>query len=124
MKKTTIFYWIFTGLFAAAMLLSAIPNIMATPESVDIITKQLGYPLYFVSFIGVVKVFGVIGILVPKFPRVTEWAYAGLFFDLASATFSLYMIGTPLLMCLPMLIFVVLGVLSYIFYHKRLQASA
>lgn len=121
MKKANIFYWIFTGLFAAFMLFSGVVNMMVTPESVDLIVKQLGYPEYFVFFVGLVKILGVIAILVPGFPRVTEWAYAGLFFDLFSATYSMVaalgfkpdIFG----MALP----IVLGVLSYVFYHKRLK---
>lgn len=124
MKKLNIYYWIFTGLFGLMMLLSGVQHVMVTPESVDLISTQLKYPEYLIPFLGIVKILGVIGILIPGFPRVTEWAYAGLFFDLILATVSMYLMGTPILMCLPMLIFFVPGVLSYIFYHKRLNAKA
>jgi hypothetical protein len=87
MKKTKTWYWIITGIFAAFMLFTAIPDIMITPEAVTFITG-LGYPVYFVAFIGYAKVLGVIGILVPSFKRIKEWAYAGLFFDIAGATYS------------------------------------
>lgn len=87
MKKTNLAYWVVTGLFAAFMLFSAIPDAMATKDAVDFITA-LGYPKYFVPFIGIAKILGVIGILVPGYPRVREWAYAGLFFDLIGATYS------------------------------------
>lgn len=87
MKKTRTWYWIITGIFAAFMLFTAIPNIMVTPESVTFITG-LGYPIYFIAFIGYAKLLGVIGILVPSFKRIKEWAYAGLFFDLFAATYS------------------------------------
>ena len=87
MKKINIYYWIITGLFAAFMLSSAIPNIMVSPEWVTIITG-LGYPKYFIPFIGVAKLLGVIVILIPGNRRIKEWAYAGLFFDLAGATYS------------------------------------
>jgi hypothetical protein len=88
MKKTKTWYWIITGIFAAFMLFSAIPDIMVSPEAVTFITA-LGYPVYFVAFIGYAKLLGVIGILVPSFKRIKEWAYAGLFFDLAGATYSM-----------------------------------
>jgi hypothetical protein len=87
MKKTKTWYWIITGIFAAFMLFTAIPDIMITPEAVTFITG-LGYPVYFVAFIGYAKLLGVIGILVPSFKRIKEWAYAGLFFDIAGATYS------------------------------------
>lgn len=60
------------------MLFSAIPDIMMVPEAMQMVHDQLGYPTYFVPFIGVAKVLGAIAILVPGFPRIKEWAYAGL----------------------------------------------
>ncbi|HVS97018.1 MAG TPA: DoxX family protein [Puia sp.] len=38
---------------------------------------RLGYPVYFLTIIGVWKILGVVVILIPKFPFVKEWAYAG-----------------------------------------------
>lgn len=121
MKRTNLLYWIFTGLFGAFMLLSAITNIMVTPESVDLIVKQLGYPMYFVSFVGFVKVLGVIAILIPGFPRIKEWAYAGLFFDLIAATYSIIAATQFQPSVFGMALPIVLGGLSYFFYHKKLK---
>jgi uncharacterized membrane protein YphA (DoxX/SURF4 family) len=121
MKRTNILYWIFTVLFALIMLSSALPNVMMTPESVDLIHTRLGYPEYFIMFVGVAKILGVIGILVPGFPRVTEWAYAGLFFDLTAATASGIVAEGFDPMQLFMAVFFAPGVLSYIYYHKRLK---
>jgi uncharacterized membrane protein HdeD (DUF308 family) len=95
MKTTNILYWIFTPLFALAMLGSAIPDIMSDPIAVQGMHKELGYPLYFIPFIGVLKALGVIAILVPGFHRIKEWAYAGFAFDLTGATYSVYAIGKP-----------------------------
>jgi uncharacterized membrane protein YphA (DoxX/SURF4 family) len=87
MKKTKFLYWLTTGIFAAFMLLSAFPDIMVVPDAVTFMT-HLGYPHYFIPFIGVAKLLGVIAILVPGFPRLKEWAYAGFAFDLIGATYS------------------------------------
>ena len=113
MKKTNTIYWIFTALFAAMMLLSSIPDVMQTEET-KAFMAQLGYPPYFTPFIGVAKILGIIAILIPGYPRIKEWAYAGLFFDLIGATYSQiaqfgFMPGT-LFMLLPTL----LGVFSYV----------
>jgi uncharacterized membrane protein len=124
MKKLNIYYWIFTGIFGLMMAASGIQHIIVTPESVDLISTKMKYPEYIIPFLGFVKVAGVIGILIPGYPRVTEWAYAGLMYDLLLAAVSFYLMGTPLLLCLPMLMFIIPGALSYIFYHKRLQAKA
>jgi hypothetical protein len=117
MKKTTILYWIFTSLFGAMMLFSAIPDVLSDPVAVKGMHTELGYPLYFIPFIGVAKILGVIAILVPGFPRLREWAYAGLFFDLIGATYSIAAIGKPdfIFMILPL----ALGIASYTLYQKR-----
>src|SRR5258706_1308389 len=87
MKKTNTIYWIITGLFGAFMLFSAIPDIMLTPEAKEFIGR-LGYPDYFIRMIGISKTLGVIAILIPGYPRIKEWAYAGLFYDLTAAVWS------------------------------------
>jgi hypothetical protein len=124
MKKTNILYWTFTGLFGAFMLFSAIPDIIIVPEAVEMVSNKLGYPQYIIPFLGVMKALGVITILIPGFPRIKEWAYAGLFFDLLGATYSsLCVEGFQ-----PAMLFMVLPfgfeALSYIYYHKRLQPQA
>ncbi|AKD54800.1 DoxX family protein [Spirosoma radiotolerans] len=120
MKKTKIVYWVLTGLFAFAMLGSAIPDIMVAPMAVQGF-KEIGYPAYLVPFLGVAKLLGVIALLVPGFPRVKEWAYAGLFFDLLGAAYSVYSIGKPLTDWIPMLVLLLIGAGSYRFYHKKNQ---
>ena len=80
MKKTETIYWVITGLFSAFMLISAIPEILIVPDEVTMITG-LGFPKYFIPFLGVAKLLGIIAILIPGFKRIKEWAYAGLAFD-------------------------------------------
>lgn len=121
MKKTKVLYWIFTILFALIMLSTALPNVMMSKDSIDLIHTRLGYPQYFVMFIGIVKILGVIGILVPGYPRVKEWGYAGLFFDLIAATVSVIVVEGFDPMQLFMLVFFLPGVLSYIYYHKKVS---
>lgn len=122
MKKLNILYWVFTSLFGAFMLFSAIENIRVTEGSI-MLFESLGYPQYLIAFMGVAKLLGVIGILIPGFPRLTEWAYAGLFFDLTGATFSVLTAQDFHPMTLTMAIPFLLGALSYIYYHKRLAAG-
>ena len=87
MKKTKITFWIVTGLFGAFMIFTAIPDLLVVPDA-ETFMQHLGYPNYFTAFIGLAKILGVIAILIPGFPRIKEWAYAGLFFDLLGATYS------------------------------------
>ena len=123
MKKINILYWTFTVLFALIMLSTALPNVMMSPDSIDLIHTKLGFPKYFIMFVGVAKILGVIGILVPGYPRVREWAYAGLFFDLTAATASGIAVEGFNPMHLFMLLFFAPGVVSYIYYHKKLKAE-
>lgn len=120
-KRDTVLFWVFTGLFSAFMLTSTIPNMMSAPEWVEIF-KQLGYPLYMLPFIGVAKLLGIVALLVPGFPRLKEWAYAGLFFDLTGAVYSGLVVGGFDPLMLVMLIPYSLGTLSYIFYHRKQRA--
>ena len=123
MKKTKIIYWIFTGLFSALMVFSSIPDILNLPDAVTFMT-MLGYPLYFTPFIGVAKLLGVIAILIPGFPRLKEWAYAGLVFDLIGATYSQMAMGLPMGGLVFMLIAFILAFGSYFYYHKKLKAES
>lgn len=124
MKKTKIFYWIFTGLFSAMMLAAAIPDIVSSPIAIEGMHGKLGYPVYFIPFIGVAKLLGVIAILIPGFPRIKEWAYAGLAFDLIGAFYSIIAAGEATGSWLPMLLPLSLAAGSYIFYHKKLTLQS
>jgi uncharacterized membrane protein YphA (DoxX/SURF4 family) len=121
MKKINIIYWTATIICAALMLASSIPDVMNVPDAVKFMS-QLGYPPYFTPFIGWLKILGITAILVPGFPRLKEWAYAGLAFDLIGATYSQIAIGTPASGWAMMSIFFIPLIASYMSYHKRQQA--
>ena len=125
MKRTKILFWIVTLIFSFMMVGSAIPSIRVTQESIDFMSKGLGYPVYFIPFTGVAKVLGIIAILVPGYPRIKEWAYAGLIFDLIGAVYSIIAVGQGGWEFI--LIPLTLGALSYYLYHRLLamkQAGA
>jgi uncharacterized membrane protein len=86
-KGKLIIYWIATGLLAFGMLQSGILAALRTDQWVKLITA-LGYPVYFLTILGVWKILGVIAILVPGFKIVKEWAYAGFFFAMTGALAS------------------------------------
>ncbi|MGO4290701.1 DoxX family protein [Chitinophaga sp. RAB17] len=117
MKKTKIIYWIFTGILSALIVLGAVPDLISIPEA-QTMFKHLGYPMYLLPFLGLAKILGIIAILIPGYPRLKEWAYAGLFFDLTGAMYSSFSVGDPASQWAPILIGYVLIFGSYIFYHK------
>lgn len=88
------FGWLVTGLMAALMLLSAIPDILRMPDALTVFAR-LGYPPYLLLFLGTAKMLGVTAVLVPGVPRLKEWAFAGLAFDVAGALYSHLSIGDP-----------------------------
>ena len=123
MKNTKLLYWIFTCLFAALMLFSAIPNIITNADSIKFMHDILGYPVYFIPFIGVAKLLGVIIIVIPGLKVIKEWAYAGLFFDLGGAIYSnIAVAGKVDPMMLTLLVWIVPGILSYYFWKKTVKA--
>jgi hypothetical protein len=122
MKKINIIYWIATGLLLALMLFSAVGSFMPpTPDGTKMM-HAMGYQTYIIQFLAVAKILGIIAILVPGFPRIKEWAYAGFAFDLIGATYSMA-VNLPFNQWAPMPIFLIILAVSYIYYHKRLKAS-
>ena len=123
-KTTNLLYWIFTILFAGLMIMSAVPNALNTPESKQVLHDMLGYPIYIIPYLGLAKIVGSIVILIPGLKKIKEWAYAGLFFDLAGAVYSGIAAagGAVDPMMLTMLIWIVPGILSYIFWNKKMNA--
>jgi len=86
-KRNKIIYWIATLWLALGMTSTGVVQLMKMQEEVDMFIR-LGYPLYFLTMLGVWKILGVVAVLVPKFPLLKEWAYAGFFFAMSGAILS------------------------------------
>ena len=87
-------YWIATAFIALETLAGGVTDLIrgramlvAGTPVVEVITP-LGYPVYVLTILGVWKVLGAIVLLAPRFPRLKEWAYAGIFFELTGAAAS------------------------------------
>jgi uncharacterized membrane protein YphA (DoxX/SURF4 family) len=93
MKAKSIAYWITTILVALPIGSGGGAQLARVPGTVNGFVHILGYPPYFVTILGFWKVLGAIAILVPRFPRLKEWAYAGIFFDLTGAAASCAAVG-------------------------------
>lgn len=122
MKSINIIYWVTTILFAGLMIYSSVGGIGPNEKTMQIFVGYLGYPVYFIQFISWAKIAGSIVILIPGMNKIKEWAYAGLFFDLAGAAYSgIAVSGKFDPMMLTMLIWIVPGIVSYIFWNKKKQ---
>jgi hypothetical protein len=112
MEKTTLAYWIATGLFCVALGFSGLAHTLKL-EPVVSSMAALGYPLYFMSIIGLFKLAGVLTLLVPATPLLKEWAYAGFAFNLIGATASHAMAGDPLSHTVRPALVLLVGIASY-----------
>jgi uncharacterized membrane protein YphA (DoxX/SURF4 family) len=112
-KANKIIYWIATIWLALGMVSTAIVQIFKIKAGADFMT-QLGYPSYFLTMIGIAKILGIIAILIPRFPLLKEWAYAGLFFTMIGAIIS-HIAVPPLTDVFRPLFLLVLLALSYYF---------
>ena len=90
--RNKIIYWTATALLSFGMLGSGISQLLHLKDMNELIT-HVGYPLYMMYIIGVWKILGVIAILIPKFPLLKEWAYAGFFFLMTGALVSHLFMG-------------------------------
>lgn len=86
-KRDKIIYWIATVWLALGMVSTGMVQLLKMKEEVDMMT-HLGYPIYFLTILGIWKMLGVVAVLIPKFPLLKEWAYAGFFFAMSGAVFS------------------------------------
>jgi hypothetical protein len=93
MKGKMIAYWITTGLVAFFIGGGGAAQIAQYLGNRHGVVPLLGYPMYFFGILGFWKVLGAIAILVPRFPLLKEWAYAGIFFDLTGAAASCAAVG-------------------------------
>jgi uncharacterized membrane protein YphA (DoxX/SURF4 family) len=86
-KRNRIIYWIATIWLSLGMLSTGIVQLSKTNDEVNMMT-HLGYPIYFLTIIAVWKILGVVAVLIPKFPLLKEWAYAGFFIAMSGAIIS------------------------------------
>ena len=113
-KRNKIIYWIATLWLSLGMLSTGIVQLAKVKTEVDNIT-QLGYPVYFLTLLGIWKILGVVAVLIPKFPLVKEWAYAGFFFAMSGATFSRIASGDLMQEIAPSLLLLTLTLVSWYF---------
>jgi uncharacterized membrane protein len=113
--RNKIIYWATTGFLAFGMLAQAITQIFHAKGYVDMIIVHLGYPLYFLTIIGVWKLLGVIAILIPRFKLLKEWAYAGFFFVMSGAVFSHIASGDSVKDIIPASVLLIVIVVSWYF---------
>ncbi len=116
-KRNKIIYWIATIWLALGMISTGIVQLFkvkAGQGGVDMIT-HLGYPVYLLTILGILKILGGVAVLIPKFPLLEEWAYAGFFFVMSGAIFSHIAMGDSMNELFPALLLLILTLVSWYF---------
>ena len=117
-KKDKIIYWIATTWLSLGMLSTGTVQLLKLesdgPGSLDSMTK-LGYPVYLLTLLGVAKILGVVVLLIPKFPLLKEWAYAGFFFMMSGAIFTHIAAGNSMSEIFSSSLLLVLTIVSWYF---------
>ena len=120
MKKIKVAFWVVTILMAAFIGFGSVYDIINN-EMVREAMRQLGYPMYLAPFLGVAKLLGVLAILYQKWPKLTEWAYAGLTLELIGGAYSHVAAGQAVTTTIPALVALALVVGSYCLNQKRMM---
>jgi len=114
-KRNKIIYWGSTIWLALGMLSSGIVQLLRVEEEIEFITTGLGYPVYFLTILGVWKILGIVALFIPKYPLLKEWAYAGFFFAMSGAVFSHIAVGNPVKELFGPLLLIILTIVSWYF---------
>lgn len=123
--KNKIIYWIATGWLALGMVSTGLVQLSRSHEGPGGLDSMvhLGFPLYFLTLLGVWKLLGSIAILAPGFPLQKEWAYAGFFFLMTGAIYCHIAAGDPSRELFPALLLLALTLLSWYFRPANRKIS-
>jgi uncharacterized membrane protein YphA (DoxX/SURF4 family) len=113
-KRDKIIYWFSTIWLSLGMVSTGIVQIIHMDEEVKKM-KDLGFPSYFLTIIGIWKLLGVIAILLPKFPILKEWAYAGFFFLMSGAIFTHFAVADKTVTYFGPMLLLLLTIISWYF---------
>jgi hypothetical protein len=118
----TRLYFGATALLSVLMLLSATADLLRLAPVVEDF-RQLGYPEYLLTVLGVAKLAGIAALWLRRMPTLVEWAYAGFTFDFGGAAISQLISGKSMIAALPPMLCATLLAVSYFTYRARLRVS-
>ncbi|CAN5338606.1 DoxX family protein [soil metagenome] len=122
-KTHKIIYWVATLWLTLGMTSTGIVQLMKMKDDVDRMT-HLGYPIYLLAMLGIWKLLGVFAVLIPRYPLLKEWAYAGFFFSMSGAAISHIVVADPFSEIAPSLLLLTLTIVSWYFRpESRMIAS-
>jgi len=113
-KRNKIIYWIATIWLSLGMVSTGVVQLLKMKEEEDMFL-DLNYPSYLLLILGIWKLLGVVAVLVPRFPLLKEWAYAGFFFAMSGAMISHILSGNGFSEIAPPILLLALTVASWYF---------
>ena len=113
-KRDRIIYWVATLWLSLGMVSTGVVQLMRMEEEASLFAR-LGYPAYLLTLLGVWKLLGVVTVLIPRFPLLKEWAYAGFFFAMSGAVISHLAMGDEAKELFGPVLLIVLTVVSWYF---------
>ena len=108
----TITYWVTTGLVAAMSLFAAFSYLTGNSQAVEGFA-HVGYPQQLRVLLGIATLLGAIALVVPGFPKLKEWAYAGFTFAWIAASVAHYLAKDGPKVFMPVILLALLAV-SYV----------
>lgn len=116
-KRNKIIYWVATLWLGLGMASTGVVQLLKTKDGAGGLESvtHLGYPVYFLTLMGVWKILGVVAVLMPRSPLLKEWAYAGFFFAMSGAIYSHIACGNAIKEILPALLLLILTIVSWYF---------
>jgi hypothetical protein len=122
-KNMTRAYWISTSVLALLLLMDGAGGVARAPQGEEVLL-HLGYPLYLMPFLGVLKILAAVAILQTRFTAVKEWAYAGFAFNCLGAFVSRFVVGDGGIDLVFPWIFFVIGAVPYILWKVTVRSDS
>jgi hypothetical protein len=117
-RNFKIAYWCVLVFLSIGMLLSAVPSVLKLPYAVEHFCNVLKLPEYLLVFTGALKIFGLVALYIPGFPKIKEWVFAGFAFDLIGAWYCNFIALNSFAASIPILVYMMVLVALYILYNK------
>ena len=116
-KGKKIIYWIATGWLALGMISTGLVQLFKGKTGAGGVDSvmELGFPVYILTLLGIWKLLGTVAVLLPRYPLLKEWAYAGFFFMMTGAVYCHIRSGSPVTAILPAVLLLVLTIASWYF---------
>ncbi|MDO3626094.1 DoxX family protein [Mucilaginibacter sp. BT774] len=121
-KTIKVTYWVLNIIFCLFHVGDAYGGLSKAQAGVDAM-NAMGYPIYLMGFLAVLKLLGVIALLQNKFKTIKEWAFAGFSFTLIGATVSHICVNDPVMFIVMPIVLLVLLFALYYFWRRMEQAQ-